>query len=160
MAVTEGLPIGLGIKKSIQALLRSSNQEGDSVGRTKQRGFTLIELMVVVAIVAILAAIAYPSYQQYVIRGNRAAAQAQMMDIANRQQQYLLANRTFATKTQLEASGYALPTEVIGKYTYDITVGSGSVPSFTITFTATGSQASDGNLTLDNEGEKTPSGKW
>ncbi|MBD2835736.1 prepilin-type N-terminal cleavage/methylation domain-containing protein [Pseudomonas sp. JM0905a] len=160
MAVTEGFPIELGIKKSNQAFLRSSNQEGDSVGRTKQRGFTLIELMIVVAIVAILAAIAYPSYQQYVIRGNRAAAQAQMMDIANRQQQYLLANRTYATKAQLEASGYALPTEVVGRYTYDITVGSGSVPSFTITFTATGSQVSDGNLTLDNEGEKTPSGKW
>lgn len=160
MAVAEGIPTTVGVMKSNQAFLRSSNQAGDAVGAKKQLGFTLMELMIAVAIVGILAAIAYPSYQQYVIRGNRAAAQAQMMDIANRQQQYLLANRTYATKTQLEASGYGLPTEVVGKYTYDITLGSGSVPSFTITFTATGSQASDGNLTLDNEGKKTPSGKW
>lgn len=124
------------------------------------RGFTLIELMVVAAIVAILAAIAYPSYQQYIIRGKRSAAQAQMMDIANRQQQYLLANRSYASKTQLEGGGYALPSEVSGDYSYDITVGSGTPPTFTITFTPGGAQASDGNLTLGSDGTRTPSAKW
>ncbi|MNZ23681.1 Fimbrial protein precursor [compost metagenome] len=124
------------------------------------RGFTLIELMIAVAIVAILAMVAYPSYQQYVIRGNRAAAQAEMMDIANRQQQYLLANRTYASKSELESGGYALSSEVSGNYGYDISLGSGSVPTFTITFTPTGSQASDGALTLDSQGVKAPAGKW
>ncbi len=124
------------------------------------RGFTLIELMVVAAIVAILAAIAYPSYQQYVIRGKRSAAQAQMMDIANRQQQYLLANRSYASKTQLESGGYALPSEVSSNYGYSITVGSGTPPTFTITFTPSGAQASDGNLTLSSDGSKTPAAKW
>jgi type IV pilus assembly protein PilE len=75
-------------------------------------GFTLIELMITVAIVAILAAVALPSYRQYVVRSKRSAAQAQMMDIANRQQQFLLANRSYADKTALTASGYALPAEV------------------------------------------------
>lgn len=123
-------------------------------------GFTLIELLVTVAIVAILAAVALPSYQQYVIRGNRGAAQAAMMDIANREQQYLLANRVYASKATLEANGYALPGELSGLYTYDITLGAGTVPSFTVTFTATGSQASDGDLSLNSEGVKTPASKW
>lgn len=128
--------------------------------RPTDRGFTLIELMVTVAIIAILAAVALPNYQQYVIRSKRAAAQAEMMDIANRQQQFLLANRNYASKTALEASGYSLPTEVSSSYTYAITVGTGTVPSFTITFTATGGQASDGSLTLNSEGVKTPAAKW
>lgn len=124
------------------------------------RGFTLIELMITVAIIAILASVAYPSYQQYVMRGKRAAAQAEMMDIANRQQQFLLANRSYASKPALEASGYTLPTEVSANYTYDISIGSGAVPSFTITFTATGSQTSDGALGLTSAGVKTPAAKW
>ena len=129
----------------------------------KRNGFTLIELMITVAIIAILASIAYPSYQQYIIRSKRSAAQAQMMDIANRQQQFLLANRSYATKDALTASGYALPAEVAANYGYTITLQdptSTEVPSFLLTFRPTGSQERDGDLTLDNQGAKTPAGKW
>lgn len=128
--------------------------------RSKQHGFTLIELMVTVAIIGILAAVAYPSYTSFIIKGNRAAAKAQMLDIANRQQQFMLANRAYATKVVLTTSGYALPSEVSTKYSYDITVGTGAVPDYLITFTAIDSQASDGDLTLNSEGVKTPSSKW
>ena len=127
---------------------------------SKQNGFTLIELMVAVAIVGILASIAYPSYTSYIIKGNRSAAQAQMLDIANRQQQFLLANRAFASTTTLNSSGYALPSTLTGKYTHAVEVGTDTVPSFTITFTATGNQTSDGNITLNSDGVKSPAAKW
>ncbi|MNZ73115.1 hypothetical protein D3C78_915160 [compost metagenome] len=83
-----------------------------------------------------------------------------MMDIANRQQQYLLANRTYATKVQLETNGYALPSDVSSNYSYAITLGTGAMPTYTITFDSTGAQASDGDLTLNSEGVKLPVGKW
>jgi len=128
--------------------------------RMNSRGFTLIELMITVVIVGVLAAVAYPSYTRYVIKANRSAAQAQMLDIANRQQQFLLANRAYATTGLLTASGYALPAEVSARYGYDITVGTDTVPSFAITFTPAGAQVSDGALTLNSEGVKTPAEKW
>ncbi len=81
------------------------------------RGFTLIELMITVAVVGILAAIALPSYTAYIVRSNRATAHTEMMDIANRQQQYLLANRSYATASELN---YSLPNTLSGKYTASI----------------------------------------
>jgi type IV pilus assembly protein PilE len=123
----------------------------------KQKGFTLIEVMITVVIVAILASIAIPSYRQYVIRGNRTAAQAVMMEIATRQQQFFVANRTYATAAQL---GFALPPEVDQNYNLGIVVAAGPPPGFQITLTAEGAQASDGILTLNSEGVKGPAGKW
>jgi type IV pilus assembly protein PilE len=124
-------------------------------------GFTLIELMITVAIIAILAAVALPSYQQYLIRGHRAAAQSQMMEIASREQQYFLANRQYADKATLLSNGYGLPNDVSAKYGFDVTVDNDATPpSFLITFTPSGSQASDGNLTLTSTGVKSPAAKW
>jgi type IV pilus assembly protein PilE len=122
-------------------------------------GVTLIELMIAVAIVAILAAVALPSYNQYIIKANRRAAQAEMLEIAVRERQFLIVNRGYADKATLVASGYSLPNELQSKYTFDVTPVA-SPPSFTITFAPIGTQATDGPLSLDSAGGKTPPEKW
>jgi type IV pilus assembly protein PilE len=122
-----------------------------------QKGFTLIELMVAIVIVAVLASIAIPSYREYVKRSHRRAAQAVMMEIANQQHQYFAANRAYASDTDL---GYTLPPEVDDHYNLAITRAAGPPPTFTISLTATGSQVTDGNLSLDSQGVRTPANKW
>ena len=128
----------------------------------RQSGFTLVELVIVMAIVAILAAVAFPAYQEQVRKSNRAAAQSEMMDIANRQQQFFLANRSYADS--LDGLSYALPDEVSERYDTAIDVDNDATPpTYAITFTAKDTQASDGDLTLDSEGVKERDGdpaKW
>jgi type IV pilus assembly protein PilE len=131
--------------------------------RHSSGGFTLIELMVVIVIVAVLLAIALPAYQAQVIRGHRAAAKAEMLDIANRQQQFLLSDRAYVNKATLVASGYVLPDGMDTKYSFDIsTLAPASVPFFTLSFTPIGTQAKDGpdDLTLNSEGKRAPADKW
>ena len=127
--------------------------------RRSNGGFTLIELMMVIAIVAVLLAIALPAFQNQIIRGHRGAAKAAMMDLANRESQYLLANRSYVSDP--DTFGYTLPDDVGDRYTFGIsTLSASGVPFFTITFTPIGAQVSDGPLTLDSEGVKAPADKW
>jgi len=78
---------------------------------SSQLGFTLIELMIVVAIVAILSAIAYPSYERYVIKTKRSVAQSALLQVADRQQQFFMDNKQFAadlTNLGFPANPYVL----------------------------------------------------
>ena len=128
--------------------------------RRRQRGFTLIELMVVVVLISILAAIAFPSYSRYVAKSHRRAAQAQMSEIANREQQYFMATRGFADKATLTSNGYLLPADVSPYYSWNVTT---TTTGFTITFTPIGSQAEhavEDVLTLNEAGTKTPDSLW
>lgn len=127
----------------------------------KQAGFTLIELMIVAAIIGILAAIAYPSYERSLVKGNRANAQAFLMDVAQRQQQFLLDNRAYAAS--LADLNLAAPPDVTRHYTIDVDPdNAASPPAFVITAApvAGGRQVEDGDLTIDQAGTKTPADKW
>lgn len=124
----------------------------------KQFGFTLIELMITVVIIGILAAIAVPSYQSYMLKGRRASAQSHLMDIAQRQQQYLLDARSYAAT--LSALNMTTPSDVSAYYAITIAAAADTPPTFTITATPSGVQAADGALTISNTGVKTPADKW
>ena len=63
----------------------------------KERGFTLIELMVVVVIVAILASIALPSYQDYVLRGKFSEATGHLANLRVKMEQYYMDNRRYSS---------------------------------------------------------------
>jgi type IV pilus assembly protein PilE len=128
---------------------------------TLSKGFSLIDVMIAIAIVGILASIAWPAYQSAVRKSNRAAAEAHLSDIAQRQQQYLLDQRSFASN--LTTLGLVTPATVVPFYTIAIAASAGPPPSFTATATPIGSQAADLSgqaLTITNTGAKGPSGAW
>ena len=120
-------------------------------------GFTLIEVMITVVVIAILTAIAYPSYLDYIRRSQRAQGQQFLLDLAQRQEQYLLDNRAYATSIGTVAGAgvlvMAVPVDVAAKYQAPvITVTAGPPPTFRVAMSpiTTGSLAGDGTLFIDN----------
>ena len=123
------------------------------------RGFSLVELLIVVAVIAILATTAWPSYMAYKVRANRGAAQTVMMDMANRQQQHFLDARAYTTSNAVLGHA-ALPAEVAPFYAIVVTTVAGPPPTYAITATPVfgSAQIDDGSLVLNGDG--TRSGKW
>lgn len=119
------------------------------------KGFTILELLIVVAVIAILGAIAYPSYLDYTIRGKRSEGRALLLDTAARLERYYSDNNKYATADDTLPSGAGITsTSENGYYTVSITTSS-PYQTFTLTATpATFSDADCGNLTLTQTGEK------
>ena len=143
-------------------MIPSSAPSLPRIAPARAAGFTLIEVMAVVVIMAILAAIAYPSYQAYIIRANRSAAQQFMLSIASREEQYVIDARAYTATIGAGGLNLTQPAETTARYTFAVTVSAGPPPGYTISATPIGPQASDGpaDLTLDNLGVKTPADKW
>lgn len=137
-------------------------------------GFSLVELMVAVAIIGILAAIALPSYNQYLIRANKSAAKAVLLEAASRQEQYIVQNRSyFVTTTDNDFSGLGMtiPTDVQRAYTFTITAPAlpvttntalASMPTFQVTATplAGSIQAGEATLYVNQFGLRMPVAQW
>ena len=119
-----------------------------------QSGFTLIELMVVVAVVAILVAVALPSYHESVRKGHRGQAKADLVDVAQQAERFRTVNNTY--------TGFSPPSDqspVVGTAKYDIEVeitGDGAGFTATASPVSGSSQASDrcGTLTINQAGTK------
>lgn len=124
------------------------------------RGFTLIELMIVVAVIGILASIAYPSYRDYVLRAARAEAKTALLDNAQFLERNYSVNNSYKVR---DANGVlidpTLPRAVSpesGAQRYGIAVAvAADGQTYTLTATPTGAQTADTTcavLTLTNTG--------
>lgn len=125
--------------------------------RLQAKGFTLIEVMIVVAIIGILASVAYPSYTDYVRRGQTQEAFTQLSTLRARMEQYYLDHRNYGTSTGCASDGSASSWNGFAAteyFTYECTTAS---PFQTFTLVAKGAKgAATGNwYAIDQEGNRT-----
>jgi type IV pilus assembly protein PilE len=122
------------------------------VTATQQRGFTLIELVVVMIIVAILAAVAIPNYTEYVQRGRRQEAKAALLQIAQWQERLRTQTNSYATATtQLPANLQVV--NINGAAAYNVTIDAGATANnYGLTATRAGLMINDpcGDFTLSS----------
>jgi type IV pilus assembly protein PilE len=142
-------------------MLSNRRNLGAIEGR-KVKGFTLIELMITVAIVSILATVAYPSYNDFVIRSNRAEAPRELVRLANLQEQLFVDSRAYTTNISDLGVG---STAIYETPSHNYKISSSVVDNtFTLTADAQGTQKTKDTdcikIEITDTGKKTPISCW
>ena len=127
------------------------------------KGFSLIELMIVIAIIGILTAIAFPNYNRYVVQARRTDATSLLLQMIQQQERYFTEQLTYTT--DLMNLGYGVGTQVPsegGHYLVSATACAGLTIDRCVLLTAEpqGVQSADGNITLDSRGIREPATHW
>lgn len=153
--------------KRLMNHIASSRSASPMAYRRRAAGFSLIELMIVVAVIGILAGIGFPSYKSYLQRSNRSSAEQLIMEIVSKQGQYILDARSYtaivgsgglniASRDGWTCTTTATQPQCSNSY-YQMAVtvdNTATPPTFSILATAIVNQVEDGNLTYNSTGAK------
>lgn len=140
----------------------------------KSGGFTLIELMMAMLVLGILLSIAIPGFKEYRIKANKSAAKAVMLEIASRQEQYIMTAGSYGSLTQLNVS---VPAEVSAVFDINVTTGTNigstvtalqGLPTFIVTASGKTGTIQEGHpaagtstqLSINQFGLKLPLNEW